>query len=94
MVAAITIDAIVFWMMDVAEMRRFWLVKRVDFWIAVLAIVGVLTAGVLAWVVIGIALSIAWLVYGIATPGDERARPGTGIVGVPLDRGVPRQRAR
>jgi MFS superfamily sulfate permease-like transporter len=55
-------------MIDVPEMRRLWRVKRVDFWIAVLAIVGVLSAGVLAGVVIGIVLSIAWLVYVSATP--------------------------
>jgi sulfate permease, SulP family len=77
--AAIIIDAVVFGMMDVPEMRRLWLVKRVDFWIAVLAIVGVLTAGVLAGVVIGIALSIAWLVYVNATPAmNELGRePGS-----------------
>jgi SulP family sulfate permease len=66
--AAIIIDAVVFGMMDVGEMRRLWRVKRVDFWIAVLAIIGVLSAGVLAGVVIGIALSIGWLAYVSATP--------------------------
>ena len=66
--AAIIIDAVVFGMMDVGEMRRLWRVKRVDFWIAVLAIIGVLSAGVLAGVVIGIVLSIAWLAYVSATP--------------------------
>jgi high affinity sulfate transporter 1 len=66
--AAIIIDAVVFGMIDIAEMRRLWRVKRVDFWIAVLAIVGVLGAGVLAGVVIGIALSIGWLVCVNAIP--------------------------
>jgi MFS superfamily sulfate permease-like transporter len=66
--AAIIIDAVVFGMMDVGEMRRLWRVKRVDFSIAVLAIVGVLSVGVLAGVVIGIALSIGWLAYVSATP--------------------------
>jgi high affinity sulfate transporter 1 len=61
--AALIIDAVVFGMMDVPEMRRLWRVKRVDFWIAILAIVGVLSAGVLAGVVIGILLSLGWLVY-------------------------------
>jgi anti-anti-sigma factor len=77
--AAIIIDAVVFGMMDVPEMRRLWRVKRVDFWIAVLAIVGVLTAGVLAGVVIGIVLSIAWLVYVSSTPAmrDLGREPGT-----------------
>jgi SulP family sulfate permease len=66
--AAIIIDAVVFGMMDVGEMRRLWRIDRVDFWIAVAAIVGVLTAGVLAGVIIGIALSLGWLVYVNANP--------------------------
>jgi SulP family sulfate permease len=66
--AALIIDAVVWGMIDVPEMRRLWKVMRIDFWIAALAIVGVLTAGVLAGVVIGIVLSIAWLVYVSATP--------------------------
>jgi high affinity sulfate transporter 1 len=61
--AALIIDAVVFGMMDVPEMRRLWRVKRVDFWIAILAIIGVLSAGVLAGVVIGMVLSLGWLVY-------------------------------
>ena len=32
--AAIIIDAVVFGMMDVREMRRLWRVTRSDFWIA------------------------------------------------------------
>src|SRR6478735_604688 len=77
--AAIIIDAVVFGMMDVGEMRRLWRVKRVDFSIAVLAIIGVLSAGVLAGVIIGIVLSIAWLVYVSAAPAlTELGRePGT-----------------
>jgi sulfate permease, SulP family len=77
--AAIIIDAVVFGMMDVGEMRRLWRVKRVDFWIALLAIIGVLSAGVLAGVVIGIVLSIGWLAYVSATPAmSELGRePGT-----------------
>jgi anti-anti-sigma factor len=61
--AALIIDAVVFGMMDLPEMRRLWRVKRVDFWIAILAIIGVLSAGVLAGVVIGMVLSLGWLVY-------------------------------
>jgi len=40
----------------------------VDFWIAVAAIFGVLGAGVLAGVLIGVVLSIGWLVYISASP--------------------------
>ena len=48
---------------DVPELRRLWRVKRADFWIALAAIIGVLSAGVLAGVVIGMILSLAWVVY-------------------------------
>ena len=77
--AAIIIDAVVFGMMDVAEMCRLWRVARVDFWIAVGAILGVLTSGVLAGVIIGIVLSLGWLVYVNARPPTPELgrRPGT-----------------
>ncbi|MCZ6457392.1 MAG: sulfate permease [Actinobacteria bacterium] len=66
--AALIIDAVVFGMMDVAEMKRLYRVARVDFWIAIAAILGVLSAGVLAGVMIGVVLSVGWLVYVSATP--------------------------
>ena len=66
--AAIIIDAVVFGMIDIAGLRRLWGVKRFDFWVAAAAIVAVLSAGVLAGVVIGIALSLVWLVYVTTTP--------------------------
>ena len=66
--AAIIIEAVVMGMMDVPAMRRLFRVKRPDFWIAVVALLGVLSAGVLAGVIIGIALSVGWLVYVSAVP--------------------------
>ncbi len=66
--AAIIIEAVVMGMMDVPAMRRLFRVKRPDFWIAIVALLGVLSAGVLAGVIIGIALSIGWLVYVSAVP--------------------------
>lgn len=66
--AAIIIEAVVMGMMDVAAMRRLFRVKRPDFWIAAAALLGVLSVGVLAGVIIGIALSIGWLVYVSAVP--------------------------
>jgi Sulfate permease and related transporters (MFS superfamily) len=45
---AIIIDAVVFGMIDIAELRRLYRVKRFDFWISTAAVVGVLSAGVLA----------------------------------------------
>jgi SulP family sulfate permease len=66
--AAVIIDAVVFGMIDVAELRRLHRVTRFDFWIAVAAIIGVLSAGVLAGVVIGVVLSLGWLVYVTTAP--------------------------
>ena len=66
--AAIIIDAVVFGMIDLAELRRLYRVTRFDFWIAGAAIVGVLSAGVLAGVVIGVALSLGWLIYVATRP--------------------------
>jgi high affinity sulfate transporter 1 len=65
---AIIIDAVVFGMIDVAELRRLRRVARFDFWVAVAAIVAVLSAGVLAGVVIGVGLSLGWLVYVATRP--------------------------
>jgi len=65
---AVIIDAVVFGMIDVGELRRLYRVTRVDFWVAVAAIIGVLSAGVLAGVVIGVALSLLWLIYVATTP--------------------------
>ena len=78
---AIIIDAVIFGMIDIAELRRLRRVKPFDFWVAATAIVAVLSAGVLAGVVIGIALSLVWLVYVATTPqipllGRE---PGTNV---------------
>ena len=66
--AAIIIDAVVFGMFDLAELARLHRVTRFDFWIAVAAILGVLFAGVLAGVVIGVALSLGWLIYVATRP--------------------------
>ena len=78
---AIIIDAVIFGMIDIPELRRLRRVKPFDFWVAATAIVAVLSAGVLAGVVIGIALSLIWLVYVVTTPalpllGRE---PGTSV---------------
>ena len=65
---AVIIDAVVFGMIDVGELRRLHRVTRFDFWIAVAAIVGVLSVGVLAGVVIGVVLSLGWLIYVATRP--------------------------
>ena len=66
--SALIIEAVVMGMMDFKAMKRLWRVARVDFWIAVAAILGVLGAGVLAGVVIGVLLSLGWLIYISTTP--------------------------
>jgi anti-anti-sigma factor len=66
--AAVIIDAVVFGMIDVAEFRRVWHVARFDFWISVAAVIGVLSAGVLAGVVVGIVLSLGWLISVATSP--------------------------
>ena len=65
---AVIIDAVVFGMIDVAELRRLYRVTRFDFWVAAAAIFGVLSAGVLAGVVIGVCLSLGWLGYVATRP--------------------------
>ncbi len=66
--AALIIDAVVFGMIDLRELRRLHRVATVDFWIALAAIVGVLSAGVLAGVVIGVVLSLVWLIHVATAP--------------------------
>ena len=65
---AIIIDAVVFGMIDLPELRRLYRVSRFDYWIALVAAVAVLSAGVLAGVVIGITLSLGWLIYVATRP--------------------------
>jgi sulfate permease, SulP family len=84
--AVVIIDAVVFGMMDVHEMKRMWNVKRTDFCIAVAALVAVLAAGVLSGVLIGIGLSILWLVYVSTHPSTvELGRRAGSSAYEPLD---------
>lgn len=64
----VIIDAVVFGMIDLGELRRLYRVSRFDFWVAVAAAVGALSAGVLAGVVIGGVLSLGWLIYVATRP--------------------------
>ena len=79
--AAIIIDAVVFGMIDLGEFRRLWRVKRFDFWIAVAAVVGVLSVGVLLGVVVGIVLSLLWLIHVATRPAMPilGREPGTQV---------------
>ena len=63
---------------DVASFGGCYRVEAFDFWIATAAILGVLSADVLAGVVIGIALSLVWLVYVATAPAMPAARAQRG----------------
>jgi SulP family sulfate permease len=61
-------EAVTMGMMDVPELMRIRRVRRSDFRIAIAAILGVLSFGVLAGIVIGAILSVGWLVYVSTRP--------------------------
>jgi len=77
--AALVIEAVVMGMMNLPEMRRLARVQRFDFWIATVAILATLAVGVLAGVLVGIALSLLWLVAVTTRPAMPTLgrRPGT-----------------
>src|SRR3954469_941767 len=70
--AAVIIEAVVMGMMNLPAMRRLARVQRFDFWIAITAILATLVFGVLAGVVIGIALSVVWLIAVTTRPHVAR----------------------
>jgi len=76
---AIIIEAVVMGMMDVKEMKRLYHVKPYEFLAALVALLGVMTFGILQGVVIGVALSIIWLVAVSALPfiPELGRKPGT-----------------
>ncbi len=78
---AIIIDAVVFGMIDLQEFARLRRVSRFDFWVAMAAVVGVLSAGVLFGIVIGIILSLGWLIYVSTRPAMPilGREPGTQV---------------
>ena len=65
---AVIIEAVTTGMMDFGEIRRYFSVKRSDFWICIAAIAGVVFGGVLAGVIIGAVLSLFWLVRVVTSP--------------------------
>ena len=82
------IDAVAFGMIDIGELKRLRRIASFDFWIALAAIVGVLSVGVLAGVAVGIALSLLWLVRVASTPGMPLTGREDGIVTLRLDGGL------
>ncbi|HEY6628582.1 MAG TPA: SulP family inorganic anion transporter, partial [Acidimicrobiia bacterium] len=73
------LDAVLFGMIDLPGMGRLYRVQRFDFWISIAALLGVLTFGVLAGVIIGMVLSIIWLIRSSTHPNvlELGNQPGT-----------------
>jgi high affinity sulfate transporter 1 len=65
---AIIIQAVVMGMMDVPEMKRLYEVRRPEFWLAMAALLGVMTFGILQGVFIGVGLSLIWLIAVSSRP--------------------------
>jgi MFS superfamily sulfate permease-like transporter len=65
---AIVITAVVFGLFKVKEMRRLRRLSRVEFWLAMAALLGVLTFGTLPGVFIGVVLSLLWLIWRTSHP--------------------------
>ena len=86
---AVIIDAVVFGMIDVAELRRLRRVARFDFWIAARRSSACSRSGVLAGVVVGVVLSLGWLISVATTPADPAAGPRARHAGVPRPRRAP-----
>ncbi len=70
--AAVIIEAVTLGMMDVPELRKLYAVRRSDFLIAITALAGVIFFGVLAGVVVGVALSLIWLLRVVTSPSIVR----------------------
>ena len=65
---AIVIIAVVFGLFRIPEMRRLARLSSVEFWLAMAALLGVLTFGTLQGVFIGVFLSLTWLVWRSSHP--------------------------
>jgi SulP family sulfate permease len=93
---AVIIEAVTLGMMDVPELRRLFVVKRSDFWIAIAAITGVVLFGVLAGVLVGVVLSLLWLLRVVTSPSMPLLGRATGthvfrdLESFPDDEAVPR----
>ena len=65
---AVIIEVMVFGLWKIPAMRRLWRLARTEFWLAMAALLGVLTFGLLQGVMIGIGLSLLWLVWRSSHP--------------------------
>jgi len=65
--AAIVLFA-VYGLIDVGELRRIWRVSRLEFWVAMIALIGVLLLGILKGVMLAVLASIGLLLHRTARP--------------------------
>jgi SulP family sulfate permease len=65
---AIVITAVFFGLFKFKEMRRLRRLSRTEFWLAMAALLGVLTFGTLEGVFIGVLLSLLWLIWRSSHP--------------------------
>lgn len=65
---AVIIEVVAFALWKIPQMRRLWRLSRTEFWLALGALLGVLTFGMLQGVLIGVGLSLLWLVWRASHP--------------------------
>jgi high affinity sulfate transporter 1 len=65
---AIVIQAVVFGLMDVKAMQRIYRLNRIEFWVGLMALMGVLSFGTLQGVLIGLLLSLLVLIARSSKP--------------------------
>jgi high affinity sulfate transporter 1 len=65
---AIVIEAVVFGLMDVKALKRVYRLNRTEFWVGIIALLGVLTFGTLEGVLIGLVLSLLVLIGRSSRP--------------------------
>ena len=58
----------VFGLLDVAAIRRYYALRRADFWLAVTALLGVIVIGILDGLVLAVLLSLVMLLYSASRP--------------------------
>ena len=78
---AIVIEAVIFGLMDVKAMKRIYRLNRTEFWVGMIALLGVLTFGTLQGVLIGLLLSLLVLIARSGKPNIPvlGRSPGTDI---------------
>jgi MFS superfamily sulfate permease-like transporter len=65
---AVIIEVMVVGLWKIPAMRRLWRLARTEFWLAMAALLGVLTFGLLQGVLLGVGLSLLWLIWRSSHP--------------------------